>query len=57
VYLGELRTQYHASVVAPMVTDQLIGSVGTSAKCGWACVKLTLQSFEQSGILGKAINP
>lgn len=55
VHLGDLGTQYHASVVALMVSDQLIGSVRTSAKCRWAWVKLTLQFFEQSGILGKAI--
>lgn len=33
VHLGELGTQYHASVVALMVPDQLIDSIHTSAKC------------------------
>lgn len=55
--LGELGTQCHASVVALMVPDQLIGSIHTNAKCWWACVELTLQSFEQTGILGRAKKP
>lgn len=57
MHLGELGTWCHASVVALMVPDQLIGSICTNAKCWWAYVELTLQSFEQSGIPAKAKMP
>lgn len=57
MHLGELGTRCHASVMALMVPDQLIGSICTNAKCWWACVELTLQSFEQSGIPSKAKKP
>ena len=55
MHLGELGTPY-VSVVTLGVPGQLMGSIHPSANCGWACRKLTLHSFEHSGILGKAIN-
>lgn len=55
MHLGELGT-HHASLVALMAPDQLSGSTLTSAKCWWPCVKLTMQSSEQAGILAKVIN-
>ena len=56
MHLGELGTPY-VSVVTLGVPGQLMGSIHPSANCGWACRKLTLHSFEHSGILGKAIKP
>lgn len=56
MHLGELGTQHHASLVALMAPDQLTSSTLSSAKWRWLCVKLTMQSSEQAGILAKAIN-
>lgn len=56
MHLGELGTQ-HVSAVTLMVPGQLIGSIRTSAKCTRAFGKLTLHSFENPGIPGKALKP